>query len=461
MPRTISLNPIRAALAWLLMQPAISSGQLLPTDEYDASEYQPVIEVNAPLTRFDPDTGYRARLHQRAGNDPELELVLTFSGGGTRAAALAYGVLQELGQTRIGNRRLLDEVDRIHAVSGGSVTAAYYALNGDRLFNDFEDDFLRRNIQALVTAQVGSPRYWQRLSALQFNRADVAADFYSRELFADATFADLMRDDRPFVSIHATDLTRGSRFTFTQDTFDLICSDLAQLPVGRAIAASSATPFVFAPLVLKNRAGDCGGGLPTWAREALQNPDHLNRRYREARLVDSYRDSDSRGWVHLLDGGLSDNLGLRGPIEELVRHGRYPTWRASSRLPDDIVFIVVDAGVWPDPHNDSSSDTPGVRSVFRSTTTVQMNLYSFEAIELLRRTFDDWLATLPRRHRPRVHIVRVAFDLEKDPVVREQLGAVLTTFVLPDTSVDRVIGAGRRILAESPQFKAFLQRYRK
>jgi NTE family protein len=53
---------------------------------------------------------------------------LTFSGGGTRAAALAYGVLKELKETTIvsgGQRiRLLDEVDSISSVSGGSFTAA-------------------------------------------------------------------------------------------------------------------------------------------------------------------------------------------------------------------------------------------------------------------------------------------------------------------------------------------------
>ena len=72
----------------------------------------------------------------------ELLLILTFSGGGTRAAAFAYGVLQTLAETDIiidGQKpRLLDEVDGISSVSGGSFTAAYYGLFKDRIFEDLE-----------------------------------------------------------------------------------------------------------------------------------------------------------------------------------------------------------------------------------------------------------------------------------------------------------------------------------
>jgi hypothetical protein len=64
--------------------------------------------------------------------------MVAFSGGGTRAASLAYGVLQELADTEMmtaeGPRSLLNEIDMISSVSGGSFTSAYYGLYGDRLF---------------------------------------------------------------------------------------------------------------------------------------------------------------------------------------------------------------------------------------------------------------------------------------------------------------------------------------
>jgi len=63
------------------------------------------------------------------------------------------------------------------------------------------------------------------------------------EVFAAGTYADIIaRNRRPFVILNATDMTTGSLFPFIQDQFDLLCSDLAGVPLGRAAAASSAFP---------------------------------------------------------------------------------------------------------------------------------------------------------------------------------------------------------------------------
>ena len=75
--------------------------------------------------------------------------MLAFSGGGTRAAAFSYGVLEFLRRTEVvgpkGNKvRLLDQVDVITGVSGGSFTALAYGLYGDKLFADYEQRFLKR-----------------------------------------------------------------------------------------------------------------------------------------------------------------------------------------------------------------------------------------------------------------------------------------------------------------------------
>src|SRR6185436_15052997 len=97
--------------------------------------------VNAPVRNADPQSGYRFQTVAQTNSD-DLLLMLAFSGGGTRAAALSYGVLEELRKTQVGppesEHRLLDDVGLISSVSGGSFTAAYYALWGDRIFSEFE-----------------------------------------------------------------------------------------------------------------------------------------------------------------------------------------------------------------------------------------------------------------------------------------------------------------------------------
>ena len=120
--------------------------------------------INERLTKYDPTAGYRPHLQmqKRANNDPQTLLILAFSGGGTRAAALSFGVLDELRRTEVDiggqRRRLIDEVDLITGVSGGSFTALAYALHGDRLFSEYEQRFLKRDVQGALVQRAPSTR---------------------------------------------------------------------------------------------------------------------------------------------------------------------------------------------------------------------------------------------------------------------------------------------------------------
>src|SRR5437868_14660496 len=96
--------------------------------------------VNAKLDRQDPAVGYRyANLTADRDNGDDLFVILAFSGGGTRAAAFSFGVMEGLreGPYGSGRRPLLQDVDVIAALSGGSFTAAYYGLRRDPCFAPF------------------------------------------------------------------------------------------------------------------------------------------------------------------------------------------------------------------------------------------------------------------------------------------------------------------------------------
>jgi NTE family protein len=113
--------------------------------------------VNPPITQADPDAGYRLSTRQAHFKDKETLVILAFSGGGTRAAAFSYGVLEFLRRTEIirasGEQvRLLDAVGVITGVSGGSFTALAYGLYGDKLFADHEQRFLKRDVQGETLA---------------------------------------------------------------------------------------------------------------------------------------------------------------------------------------------------------------------------------------------------------------------------------------------------------------------
>ena len=203
---------------------------------------------NHALSEFKPQQGYRFdSIDPGAGNTDSLFVCLTFSGGGTRAAAFAYGVLLGLKDTPLpGNGQstghLIDEVDIISAVSGGSFTAMGYALWGDELFNGrFKDRFLTHNIQLDIALSFLTPKYLLRAPFVALDSIDVASFYYDEEIFEGKTYGDLLkRNRRPFVVVNATDISRRQRFEFTQGDFDLLGSDLASVSVGAAVAASSA-----------------------------------------------------------------------------------------------------------------------------------------------------------------------------------------------------------------------------
>lgn len=185
--------------------------------------------INPAVPSVDSRTGYRFETRQvdRSAQDKETKVILAFSGGGTRAAAFSYGILEFLKRTEIkgpkGNTiRLIDSVDIITGVSGGSFTALAYGLYGDKLFDSYDDAFLKRNIQGEIISRTFSPANWTNLLSAQWGRSELAANLYDEVLFKGATFGDLQRDKGPMILASATDLSTGSRFVFTQAYFDLL-----------------------------------------------------------------------------------------------------------------------------------------------------------------------------------------------------------------------------------------------
>ena len=132
------------------------------------------VGTQATNVAIDRSAGYHPIALQHHRNIGDVGLMVSFSGGGTRAAALAFGVMQELRDTAIRtggkSERLLDQIDVITSVSGGSFTAAYYGLYGDRLFDDFEPRFLRRNVEGGILWRLLMPHNWLRMLSPSCNR---------------------------------------------------------------------------------------------------------------------------------------------------------------------------------------------------------------------------------------------------------------------------------------------------
>ena len=420
--------------------------------------------VNAPIEQWAANYGYRPETVNEKRPTGDVLLVLAFSGGGTRAPALSYGVLRELRDTSVsvrGERKsLLDEVDLITSVSGGSFASAYYGLFGDRIFDDFEERFLRRNIQGSLILGMLRPKNWFRLFSTFFDRTELAIELYDRKVFDGATFEDLLAADGPYLQINAADLGVGYRFTFIQPQFDPICSDLSQLKVARAVAASSAVPGLFNAVTLRNYAGSCGFERPAWLDEALSDRN-ARRRFRSASIAESYLDADDRKYIHLVDGGIADNLGLRGPLEGILLSGgiRERLERLGLAHPRFIVVVAVNAQGQSSRGLDLIPGAPSLGSMIGSVSGVQIQSYNFETLELMRSSMENWARELPPDAEGRAiqtYLVEVAFETLADEEEREFFNNVATSFVLDDETVDRLIEVGGRLLRENPGFVSLL-----
>ncbi len=441
---------------------------------------------NPRLSNLSPNAGYRYSVVRPKPISDKPFVLLAFSGGGTRAAAFSFGLMEELRQVRYtagdgSKRRLLDDVEIISSVSGGSFTSAYYALFPDSFFSDFPRQFLYRDIQGGLFWRLLNPYNWFRLASSDFSRIDMADEYYNNTVFENKTFADLLSKPKgsvPFLVLNATDISIAHRFEFTQDQFDLLCSDLSGVTVSRAVAASSDFPVAFAPLTLDIYNETCSP-LPPWISLGLDPEKNPKRRAADATAAHSYREPDRR-YAHLLDGGLSDNLGLRGPFQAVTTTDspwsilQYANLDRLGRL----MVIAANAKTTKERTWDQKSEAPGLGAVLDVVLGGPMDDVSFDSIEMvdghfeqmrqLSRTVDSCNKRLaqvdpsaPQISNPITTdftFCELTFDAVPDPRLRRCLQGLPTSFSLPEKTVDLLRKSAGYLLLNSPDFIAGMKR---
>lgn len=419
-------------------------------------------EPNRPLETAIHGPAYRITTIPD-GTSKELFVALAFSGGGKRSSAFGYGVLTGLREITVdfgeGPRRLTDEIDVVTGVSGGSFTASAFALRRDALFDGYVDEFLKYDLNADIFGLYLLPWRWDWLFNPNWGTNDEMARVYDELLFQGADYGDLAQLGRPFLGVQATDFANEEPFVFGQDTFDWICSDITTLPVARAVAASNGFPILFSPISLNNYAHDGENSCrrPEWVNHYLAIDDEFSRRRHLAKLASSYLDKRDEAYVHLLDGGVSDNLALRGLIQMMAptEEDTSIDHESLSRL-RHVVIVSVDGQAEPDR---ALSEVPYLDSVFRvvgAVTSTAIDRYGFETLIHAREMTRRLAQGLARRDCPadafepakpcRIiddHFAHVSLGDLADDERRSALAAIPTGLTIADPDVDALIAAGR------------------
>jgi hypothetical protein len=271
-------------------------------------------------------------------DDGDYFVAVAVSGGGSRAAVFSAAVMKELyEQVKLPDGgSIIDEIDYISGVSGGSLAMAYYSLKKpdvDSSRTDLYDAFfttyladMRKDIEHRLTG--GIFRLIASIFESMVARGIVIMRTFDALYFHGATF-DLLREreDRglcPTLIVNGTVMDTGSKFLFTtlaHDDFgrapealrdkltrtglgkseyhiggDLLgivtCGDIGlsidDMEISRSVAASASVPMALGPIILKDLTRSSG-------------PDQY--------------------FVHVNDGGVNDNNGIISLVQLLL--GRF------------------------------------------------------------------------------------------------------------------------------------------
>ncbi|MBI4001110.1 MAG: patatin-like phospholipase family protein, partial [Nitrospira defluvii] len=394
------------------MQALLGDCQHMATRAYVYNMGRLLIVVGFVLSSALISSGSSAQSSEKPA-DQKLRINLLLSGGGTRAAAFAYGAMIELNRFCLDDdgsspkknvrlipidrsaqcpgksRKLLTEINVISAVSGGSITAGYYMSHRpDEFLQEFPAllkeakierrlllkerpwslwKFIRPPMLLLtsaidtITTALSIPLFFLPIHFELTPPATMVltdgiiesgqlADVYDDLFFDGKTLGSLkQRTAFPFGSvvplnatqpphvtellIHATDIANGRIFTFDEDTFACLgtAGTYSDFPLAVAAAASSSLPGVFAPMQLD----DALGITTPLTADRDKCPLILNDKTRTPLLV---------------DGGVSDNLGVGGILRKVFEEKRLnPAKRSEKDL-----LIIINAGT------EAESSLPGL-----------------------------------------------------------------------------------------------------
>lgn len=332
------------------------------------------------------------------GADDGVEVVLCFSGGGTRAAAFALGAARGLSEVPAGGASLLERVDRVVGVSGGSLTAAQVALDHSPAALDrFEAEVLRVDLERAMVRAAAADSF--ALAFRDLTRSDVAAGCFAARLGGPLTFADLPA--RPELLVQTTDVAANQPLVLSRRALPGLGLEPGALPLSRALAASAALPGIFPPVRLE----------PVRLEPVPLEPPP----------------TEAGAARYLADGGILDNLGLEPALA--LEPG--PRTRA-------LVVVVVNArcGLAIEPAALTSSWRVGLH-----------------AIEMQQRRIDALLLARAREHLRALELTArlegralrtelVVIDFQGSER-RAELDAIGTRFALAEPEVTLLLEEGR------------------
>ena len=216
---------------------------------------------------------------------------------------------------------------------------------------------------------------------------------------------------------------------------------------------------------LKNHAGACGFEPPPFLAETKRNGGIGGQRANEYL---SYLDVKKRPYVHLLDGGLSDNIALRslmeasgttGGLDQLMKFAHVKNVRK-------FVILTVNAETSPDVMEFRSDQVPTMSKAMSALVDAPINRYSFDTIHLMKLGVAKWRQEL--RTKPRdpdspftkdadIYFINASLAEIADRDERASLMKIPTTLYLTDEQIERLLQTAARLIRNDPEFQRLMK----
>jgi NTE family protein len=435
--------------------------------------------LNVPGTSISEFTEERA-LHPDPALD-ETAISLSFSGGGMRASAFSYGVLQEMHHTSLpgSDKHLTDAVEIVTGVSGGSVTAAYFAWKGDETFPNFRNAFLTQDAEKDLSTSISPDNIVRLLTFGGVNDNSALPVWLDDHVFHGATYADLKRPNQPILWISASDIINRTPFVFSGMTFRPLCSDISKIRLADAVAASAAVPGAFTPINIESFANQC-----EWKPAISVNEKNLEESYglqAIAHAIKSYRNADQLRYIKLLDGGLTDNFGVQGlaQVRLLQKEPYRPLHPGRAMRLKRVLFLVVNSGRGPVRGEEGRNLLPpGAFTLAGMVTDAAIDANVHTTYDYFRMVMMGWQKDLVkwRCSQPKeklrellgrepagwkcddvkFYVTQISFS-DAGSEREARLNQIPSRFVLPPEEIDFLIDSSKLALANDETYQAFLK----
>ncbi|NOQ78556.1 MAG: hypothetical protein GQ546_04065 [Gammaproteobacteria bacterium] len=222
-----------------------------------------------------------------------------------------------------------------------------------------------------------------------------------------------------------------------------------------AVAASSAVPIVFLPVVLE-KYPDCGSTEPEWLNTVKKEAEHAPILNETVTGIEFLQNQDAGRYMHMVDGGITDNLGLHAMIDMIALAGgaKKSLGKLGKKIPKKVVIISVNSSTTPRPEMSFSREEPSIGETISAMSDVQLHRYNSTTLELMKRSVERWSKELSTPERQiQSYFINIGLQSIREPKLQTFFNKIPTSFALTQETVDKLVTGGHDLLHKDPEYQ--------